>query len=107
MIPANDSEAKELVGISLRQPRMVRRIQDSAGVNTVFRQILEPITLTPVEKDGKGFYRASGTARGAEMLDRLGLTRAVDFGGCGGVQSSILTTLTFEVDLVSLETWTF
>ncbi len=100
MIPANDSEAKELVGISLPQPRMARRIQDSAGGNTVFRQILEPITLTPGEKNGKGFYRASGAARGAEMLDRLGFTRAVDFAGCGGPHSPILPTLTFEVDLM-------
>ncbi len=79
---------------------MARRIQDSAGVNTVFRQILEPITLTPVERDGKGFYRANGTARGAEMLDHLGLTRAVEFGGCGGLHFPISTILTFTVDLI-------
>ncbi len=58
--------------------------QDSARANAIFRQMLEPITLIPVEKEGKRFYRASGTARGAEMLDRLGLAQAVDFGGCGG-----------------------
>jgi len=58
--------------------------QDSARANGVLRQILEPITMTPVEKEGQRFYRAAGAAKGAEMLDRLGLTQAVDFGGCGG-----------------------
>ncbi|HZP35340.1 MAG TPA: recombinase family protein [Methylomirabilota bacterium] len=58
--------------------------QDSPRANAVFRQILEPITMTPVEQDGRRFYRATGAAKGAEMLDRLGLAQAVDFGGCGG-----------------------
>jgi hypothetical protein len=34
------------------------------------------------------------------MLNRLGLTQAVDFGGCGGLQSPKSTRLTFEVDVV-------
>jgi site-specific DNA recombinase len=58
--------------------------QDSARANAVFRQILEPITMTPVEDKGQRFYRATGAAKGAETLNRLGLTQAVDFGGCGG-----------------------
>jgi hypothetical protein len=58
--------------------------QDSARTNGVFRKILEPITMTPVEEKGRRFYRATGAAKGPEMLDRLGLTQAVDFGGCGG-----------------------
>lgn len=40
--------------------------------------------MTPVEQKEKRFYRASGAAKGTEMLDRLGLPEAVDFGGCGG-----------------------
>ena len=59
---------------------------DSARTNTVFRQILEPITITPVEEKGERFYRAAGAAKGAELLDRLRLAQAVDFGGCGGPQ---------------------
>jgi site-specific DNA recombinase len=59
---------------------------DSARANTVLRQILEPITMTPVEAEGQRFYRATGAAKGVEMLDRLGLAQAVDFGGCGGPQ---------------------
>ncbi len=58
--------------------------QDSTRANAVFRQILEPITMTPVEQNGRRFYRGTGAARGAEMLDRLELAQAVDFGGCGG-----------------------
>lgn len=58
--------------------------QDPARANSVFRQILEPITMTPVEENGRRFYQATGAAKGAEMLDRLGLAQAVDFGGCGG-----------------------
>ncbi|MFI5341843.1 MAG: recombinase family protein [Candidatus Methylomirabilales bacterium] len=58
--------------------------QDSMRANAVFREMLEPITMTPVDHDGKHFYRATGTARGAEMLNRLGVAQAVDFGGCGG-----------------------
>jgi hypothetical protein len=58
--------------------------EDSARANTVLRQILEPITMTPVEEAGHRFYRATGAAKGVEMLDRLGLIQAVDFGGCGG-----------------------
>jgi hypothetical protein len=58
--------------------------QDSARTNSVFRQILEPITMTPVEERGRRFYRATGAAKWAEMLNRLGLTQAVDFGVCGG-----------------------
>jgi len=58
--------------------------QDTARANNVFRQILEPITMTPVEEKGRRFYRATGAAKGAEMLNRLGLAQAVDFGGCGG-----------------------
>jgi hypothetical protein len=45
--------------------------QDSARANSVFRQILEPITMTPVEERGRRFYRATGAAKGAEMLNRL------------------------------------
>jgi hypothetical protein len=60
--------------------------EDSARANTVLRQILEPITMTPVEEKGRRFYRATGAAKEAEMLDRLGLAQAVDFGGCGGPQ---------------------
>lgn len=33
---------------------------------------------------GKRFYRASGEARAAEMINRLGIAQAVDFGGGGG-----------------------
>jgi hypothetical protein len=58
--------------------------QDSTRVNRVFRQVLEPITMTPVEEKGRRFYRATGAAKGPEMLNRLGLAQAVDFGGCGG-----------------------
>jgi hypothetical protein len=43
--------------------------QDPTRANAVFRQILEPITMTPVEQDGRRFYRATGAARGAEMLE--------------------------------------
>ncbi len=60
--------------------------EDAARANAVFRQMLAPITLTPVEANGTCFYRARGAARGAEMLDRLGFAQAVDFGGCGGPQ---------------------
>jgi len=60
--------------------------QDSMQANAVFRQLLAPITMTPVDREGKHFYRATGTARGAEMLNRLGVAQAVDFGGCGGLQ---------------------
>ena len=52
--------------------------------NHVFRQVLEPITMMPVEGKGRRFYRATGAAKGAEMLNRPGLTQAVDFVGCGG-----------------------
>ena len=52
--------------------------------NHVFRQVLEPITMMPVVGKGRRFYRATGAAKGAEMLNRLGLAQAVDFGGCGG-----------------------
>jgi hypothetical protein len=58
--------------------------QDSTRANRVFRQVLEPITMMPVEEKGRRFYRATGAAKGAEMLNRLGLAQAVDFGGCGG-----------------------
>jgi site-specific DNA recombinase len=58
--------------------------QDSGRANNVLRQILEPITMTPVEEKGRRFYRATGAAKGPEMLNRLGLAQAVDFGGCGG-----------------------
>lgn len=58
--------------------------QDPARANSVFRQTLEPITMMPVEENGQRFYRATGAAKGTEMLDRLGLAQAVDFGGCGG-----------------------
>ena len=58
--------------------------QDSMRANRVFRQVLEPIAMTPVEDGGRRFYRATGAAKGAEMLNRLGLAQAVDFGGCGG-----------------------
>jgi hypothetical protein len=34
------------------------------------------------------------------MLSRLGLTQAVDFGGCGGSQPPISKMLTFDVDLI-------
>ena len=34
--------------------------QDSTRANRVFRQVLEPIAMTPVED----FYRATGAARG-------------------------------------------
>src|SRR6266851_7606849 len=68
--------------------------EDSARANTVLRQILEPITMTPVEEAGQSFYRATGAAKGAEMLDRLGLIQAVDFGGCGGPQSFVGKQLT-------------
>jgi hypothetical protein len=34
------------------------------------------------------------------MLNRVGLTQAVDFGGCGGLQSPKSNNLTFGVDLV-------
>ena len=60
--------------------------QDSTRANRVFRQVLEPITMTPVEEKGRRFYRATRAAKGAEMLNRLGLAQAVDFGGCGGPQ---------------------
>ena len=60
--------------------------QDSTRANRVFRQVLEPIAMTPVEDRGRRFYRATGAAKGAEMLNRLGLAQAVDFGGCGGPQ---------------------
>jgi len=42
--------------------------------------------MMPVEDKGRRFYRATGAAKGAEMLNRLGLAQAVDFGGCGGPQ---------------------
>ncbi|HKX05703.1 MAG TPA: recombinase family protein, partial [Methylomirabilota bacterium] len=58
--------------------------RDSARANSVIRQVLEPITMMPVEENGRRFYRAMGAAKGVEMLDRLGLAQAVDFGGCGG-----------------------
>jgi len=34
------------------------------------------------------------------MLNRLGLTQAVDFSGCGGSQPPKSTRLTFEMDIV-------
>jgi hypothetical protein len=58
--------------------------EDSARANSVLRQILEPITMMPIEEAGQRFYRATGAAKGVEMLDRLGLIQAVDFGGCWG-----------------------
>ena len=42
--------------------------------------------MMPVEESGRRFYRGTGTAKGAEMLNRLGLTQAGDFGGCRGPQ---------------------
>ena len=51
--------------------------EDAARANSVFRQILEPITMTPVEESGRRFYRATGAAKEPEMLNRLG----VDPGG--------------------------
>ena len=53
-----------------------------------------------MEDGGRRFYRATGAAKGAEMLDRLGLAQAVDFGSCGGLQPPISTMLGFEVDLI-------
>jgi hypothetical protein len=47
--------------------------QDATRASCVFRQILEPITMMPAEENGRRFYRATGTGKGAEMLDRLGL----------------------------------
>jgi hypothetical protein len=35
-----------------------------------------------------------------ETLDRLGLTQAVDFGGCEGPQAPISKMLSFEVDWI-------
>jgi len=37
--------------------------QDSARANTVFRQVLEPITMMPVADTGRRFYRATGAAK--------------------------------------------
>jgi len=74
--------------------------QDAARANSVFRQILEPITMTPVEERGRRFYCATGAAKWAEMLNRLGLTQAVDFSSSEGLQSPKSNHLTFAVDLV-------
>jgi site-specific DNA recombinase len=60
--------------------------QDVARANGVFREMLTPITLTPVASNGNRFYRAAGEAKGAETLERLGYPQAFDFGGCGGPQ---------------------
>jgi hypothetical protein len=60
--------------------------QDVARANGVFREMLAPITLTPVAANDKRFYRAVGAAMGAETLERLGVSQAFDFGGCGGPQ---------------------
>jgi hypothetical protein len=54
--------------------------------------------MMPVEGKGRRFYRATGAAKGPEMLNRLGLAQAVDFGGCGGLQLPISNTVAFEVD---------
>jgi len=72
-----------------RFPRLRRPIRVEPGgqlspTDRVFRQVLEPITMMPVEGKGRRFYRATGAAKGPEMLNRLGLAQAVDFGGCGG-----------------------
>ena len=64
------------------------------------RQILEPITMTSVKEAGQRFYRATGAAKGTEMLDRLGVIQAADFSGCGGPQSPKSSRLTLEVDIV-------
>jgi len=60
--------------------------QDVTRANAFFRQHLAPIRCTPVEVDGKRFYRAVGEANGAAMINSLGLAQAFDFGGCGGPQ---------------------
>ena len=74
--------------------------QDVTRANEVFREMLAPITLTPVAINGKRIYRAMGEAKGAETLERLGLAQAFDFGGCGGPQSPKSTRLPFETDIV-------
>ncbi len=62
---------------------------DRVRVNGFFRAYLGPIACTPVEADGRRFYRAQGLANGPEMLTRLGLTQAFDLGGCGGARNGL------------------
>jgi hypothetical protein len=64
----------------------------------VFRQILEPITMTAVEEKGKRFYRPTGTAKGAEMLDRLGAHPGRRFRSSRGPEIS--NFLVLEIDVI-------
>jgi site-specific DNA recombinase len=73
--------------ILARLEKLDELLQKEVGrANAIFRTILEPIALRPVEAAGKRMYRATGAAKGLETLERLGLTQAFDFGGCGGPQ---------------------
>ena len=49
--------------------------QDSTRANRVFRQVLEPITMTPVDNGGRRFYRASGAAKGLKCSTAWGWPR--------------------------------
>ena len=52
--------------------------------NAFFRSHVAPITCTPVQEQGRRFYRATVAVNGAEMIKSLGLAQAFDLGGCGG-----------------------
>jgi hypothetical protein len=49
--------------------------QDSTRANRVLRQVLEPITMTPVEDGGRRFYRATGAAKGLKCSTAWGWPR--------------------------------
>jgi len=57
---------------------------DVARANAFIRAHVAPITCTPVEGEGKKFYRAMTVANGGAIIKSLGLAQAFDFGGCGG-----------------------
>ena len=47
--------------------RNLMSVPVTVRANHVFRQVLEPITMMPVEEKGRRFYRATGAAKGAEI----------------------------------------
>ncbi len=52
-----------------------------------------------MEEPGRRFAQATGAAKGAEMLDRVGLTQMIEFPGCGVLQASISNKLASVVEI--------
>jgi transposase len=88
-LPLSRSAVRRLrraLGLPPKRRRRARpgRIRRTPEAQTGALVQLDASPMTPVEDKGRRFYRATGAAKGAEMLNRLGLAQAVDFGGCGG-----------------------